>query len=240
VAAEKKLVVSKADENVVGYTKYTLPIIQSYAYSMGADFIILASDPPIMTDDNSPHLRIVFVKDLLSIYDRVAHIDADIVVNKNAPSIFDEVPKDCFGCVFEDVGSRTHKRRGVMNEMQSKFGFINGWESGFLNAGVFVCSKSHLGLFDKINGEYWTGWGGDTGHLSYTRAFHNFKTKSLDFRWNHMSMFSENWNGSPSRFDSYLIHYAGGGRFGDKGALTREQLIARDIRRIYGNKFFVA
>jgi len=48
-------------------------------------------------------------------------------------------------------------------------------------------------------------------------------------------MFSEPWNGSPSRFDSYILHYAGGGRFPDKGKQSRVQLIRDDIKKIYGD-----
>ena len=48
-------------------------------------------------------------------------------------------------------------------------------------------------------------------------------------------MFSEAWNGSPLRFYSYLIHYAGGGRFPDKGKRTREQLMRDDVKKIYGD-----
>ena len=52
--------------------------------------------------------------------------------------------------------------------------------------------------------------------------------------FNHTSIFSEPWNGSPSRFDSHIIHYAGRGAFPDKGKRSRVQLIRDDIKKTYG------
>jgi len=63
----------------------------------------------------------------------------------------------------------------------------------------------------------------------------------LPYLFNHQRVFSEKWNGSPSRFDSYIIHYAGEGLrdkrdvFGKK-IKTRAQQIKSDYFRIYGKK----
>ena len=48
-----------------------------------------------------------------------------------------------------------------------------------------------------------------------------------------MSMFSESWNGSPCRYNSYVIHYAGQANFPDKGDRSRDDLIKDDFNLIY-------
>jgi hypothetical protein len=64
------------------------------------------------------------------------------------------------------------------------------------------------------------------GHL------HNEVGADFDFdKWNHMTMFSEPWNGNANRFDSYIIHYAGKGVF-DK--TSRMEQIKSDKDIIYG------
>jgi hypothetical protein len=107
-----------------------------------------------------------------------------------------------------------------------------GWYRGYINTGFVVFNKIHQPIFDPIeDGQYWTGWGSDDIHLGYQIHRFGFKVHELSYKWNHMTMFSEPWNGSPSRFDSYIIHYAGHGVW-DKS--NRVEQIAADIERIYG------
>ena len=53
-------------------------------------------------------------------------------------------------------------------------------------------------------------------------------------KWNHMTMFSEPWNGNASRFDSNIIHYAGNGIFENKH-ISRLNQIKEDLNFLYGN-----
>ena len=86
-----------------------------------------------------------------------------------------------------------------------------------------VFSKEHRELFQPIDGDKWVNTvnGPSQGHFGWKIYKHNMKAMDLGYKFNHMSMFSESWNGSPSRFDSYFIHYAGGGNFPDKGLRDR-------------------
>jgi len=90
-------------------------------------------------------------------------------------------------------------------------------------------------MFTKINGQLWNGEFAQT-HLNYQMMKFRYKYIDLGYKFNHMSIFSESWNGSPSRFDSYIIHYAGGGKFSDKGKRSKAQLIKDDIKKIYGKE----
>jgi len=55
------------------------------------------------------------------------------------------------------------------------------------------------------------------------------KVDELNYKWNHMSMFGEDWNGAPPREDSYILHFAG------KNDGDRIKKMRRAIARIYEN-----
>ena len=125
-----------------------------------------------------------------------------------------------------------------MAHINSVYGGNEDWTAGYLNGGIFVVSRSHKELFTKIDGKL---WGEDVKvhareqtHLNYQIMKQNHKYIDLGFKFNHMSMFSEPWNGSPSRFDSHIIHYAGKANFPDRCGRSRERLIKDDFEKIYG------
>ena len=228
----KTLIATRADKNIKDMTDITFPIIRKFSDKWGADFIVLDNIPPVMSDDNRPHFRITKLYDLLDIYDRVISLDSDVIINKNCPNLFETIPEDCIGTIYEDKGTRQANRVGKMKNAQLLFGDI-GWNSGYINTGVFIVSKLHKEIFNSINGKYYTMDGSDDVHIGYQIHRLGFKTYELDFRFNHMTMFSEPWNNSANRFDSYLIHYAGVGIF-DSDVKNRNEQIAKDIEIIYG------
>jgi hypothetical protein len=89
-------------------------------------------------------------------------------------------------------------------------------------------------MFQLFNGKLWEAKGFDAPFYSYQIMRLGYNYVDLGYKWSHMSMFSEAWNGSPSRFDSYILHYAGAGAFSDKGERSRTQLIVDDVKKIYG------
>ena len=142
------------------------------------------------------------------------------------------MPYDSIGTVYEDAGSRKLQRIGCMHAAQNKFGFI-GWEEGYINTGVFITSKIHKNIFQKINGEYFTDWGTDDVHIGYQIKKQGHKVKPLPYQFNHMTMFSEEWNGNPDRFDSHIIHYAGRGIFEASKAKDKLHQAKLDYERLY-------
>lgn len=222
----------RADDGVKETTELTLPIIKDFCKRWNADFILLDQEPPIYTEDHQPHYRVMELYKLFDKYDRLMSLDADIIINKICPNIFDEVPEDCIGSIYEDKGTREVNRIKRINAIQSQFGDI-GWERGYVNDGMMVASRQHKEIFTPINGQYFLLEGNDDAHLGYQIFKMRFKVKELNYRFNHMSVFSEPWNGSPNRFDSYIIHYAGRGIF-DKGVSGFIDQIKKDIKIIYG------
>ena len=237
----KLLITTRADDTVKGWANLAHPIFKDYAKRVGADFMIL--DESLNCDDALSgigdglwHFRILKHYDLHEVYDRIIQFDSDILLTPNCVNLFDVVPEDCIGTVYEDKGTRKVYRQRSMMEAQQKFGWI-GWEEGYINTGVFVTSKMHRDIFQKINGEVFTDWGTDDVHIGYQIKKQGHKVFPLPYQLNHMTMFSEEWNGSPNRFDSQIIHYAGGGIFdkssGAKDKLHQAQL---DYKILYGDK----
>jgi lipopolysaccharide biosynthesis glycosyltransferase len=228
----KLLITCRADKNITDQTDISFPFMREYCSRVGADFKILDHESGCTHEEGRWHYRILKHFELLQDYDRVLHLDADVLVSPKCPDIFQEVPVDCIGTVWEDQGSRTGSRRDKIRDIQKHFHEIS-WQTGYINTGVFLTSKLHQSIFQKIEGEFWESWGHDDVHLGYQLNQQGFKQHILGFQWNHMTMFSEPWNGSPCRFDSYIIHYAGAGRFDSKhrNKISQMKADAAELRR---------
>jgi len=227
------LVATRADENVRSMSDITFPLIKEFAKRCGADFMALSKNADCGDRLGRVHYRILEFFDLLKSYDRILHLDCDTVINKDCPNIFNIVPYDEVGTVFEDKGKRRENRLQRIADVQAAWGDV-GWREHYINTGVFLVSKPHAEIFKRFEGKLWMQSGYDDVHLGYQINRLGVKIYELSYRFNHMSMFSEPWNGSPSRFDSYVLHYAGNARFPDKGKRSRLRQITDDIRRIYG------
>ncbi|TES92948.1 MAG: hypothetical protein E3J87_03435 [Candidatus Cloacimonadota bacterium] len=230
------LVVTRADSRVKEITKLTHPIIKRFTKQWNADFLVIGPDADC--NDCSDwkgrlHYRIMKLYNLFEKYDRIANIDSDTIINKNCPNLFEIVPNGKFGVIFEDKGTRLENRRRRILGIQRAWGDI-GWRTGYINTGVSIISQSHREIFKKFKGQYWEGRGYTDVHFGYQLHRLDLEIFELDWHFNHMCMFSERWNESASRFDSYILHYAGKARFPDKGNRSKVRMIRDDIERIYG------
>jgi hypothetical protein len=226
----KLAIATRCDSNITEMTSMTHPIMKAYAAACGADFIELTEDSDCNVGHGRYHYKIMQVGDLLEKYDRVLNLDSDILINHNCPNLFDVVPVNCIGGIYEDKGSRESDRHERIKKIQNKFGDI-GWTEGYPNTGVFMASKEHKNIFEKINGKYWTETGFDDAHLGYQIIKNNHCFYELSFQHNNLSMFSEEWNGYPDRFESFIIHYAGAGIF-EGGVYSRLEQIKKDKDRL--------
>lgn len=228
----KKLITVRADDFIKEMTNITFPIIKSFAKKWNAEFIELNHEPPVMTDDNGSYFRIMKLYDLFNDYDRILNFDADIIINKSCPNIFDVVPYEKVGSIYEDRGTRRENRLKRIASIQKDYGNIQ-WSTDYVNSGVFLTSKCHRDIFTTIDGKYYTGDGSDDVHLGYQIHKLKFPIFELSYKFNHMTMFSEKWNNYANRFDSHIIHYAGKGIF-DANVENGLKQIKTDAKRIYG------
>jgi hypothetical protein len=208
----KFAMVTRCDENAKILSDVTHDILKDYAGQWGCDFIVLDSGE--WSDYEMAHYRILEVGELLEKYERIVVIDTDVLILPGCPNPFETVPEDKIGSIYEDKGSRQAMRQGVIMSIQERFGDV-GWEEGYINTGFFVVSRRHADIFQLIDNQYWTGFGFDDALLGFNIHKFGHEVFELEFKWNHMAMFSETWNFSASRFNSYIIHYAGLAQFPD-------------------------
>lgn len=201
-------ITTRADANIREMTDITHPIIKKYAEKVGADFIILDDAQGL-----HPHYRILQLYKLFDIYDRIISFDSDIVITPDCPNLFEIVPEDKIGIIYEDVGSREKDRKMRIARANEKFG-DNGWREGYINTGVAVFSKCHKELFKQR--ELWMELGYDDVYLGYYANKFKFPIFRLPIKFNFMMMFAEDWNGNSQRLDNYIIHYAGQGFSGHR------------------------
>jgi lipopolysaccharide biosynthesis glycosyltransferase len=237
----KLLITTRADSNIKRMTDITHPSIIAYAKKVGASFMTLDHKTDCTHMEGKWHYRILKHYDLFEQYDRILHIDSDVLVSPKCPNVFNLVPYDCIGTVYEDKGSRAASRHECIRTVQNTFGDVS-WIEGYINTGFFLTSKIHRDIFKKIDGHYYEGWGHDDVHLGYLINRHEFKVHELSYKWNHMGMFSEPWNGSADRFDSNIIHYAGTAAFPGHNAVNNHidskiPLIESDIKVWWGSNY---
>ena len=234
----KLLVTTRADQNCIDWIELVHPIFRKYAEKITVDFLVLYENLNVPEAGGGIKLgvyqyRIMRHYDLHEHYDRILSFDTDLILSPNCPNLFEYVPYDHIASVYEDKGTRKTQRVQCMLNAQRQFGNIN-WDSDYINTGVFLTSKCHRDIYRTINGKYFTDWGTDDIHIGYLIKKLGYKVKELPYQFNHMTMFSEQWNGSPDRFDSHIIHYAGRGIFEEGKAINKLEQAKLDYKRLYG------
>jgi len=227
----KFLVATRSDEGVASYTEITHPIIQNYAKSLDADFIILKN-----IEGWHRHHRIFQLYDLLDKYDRIVVMDSDVLIVKGCPNILEIVKYNKIGTIFEDVGTRKEDRRNRIIKIQNTRGDV-GWRDGYINSGVCVFSKIHKDLFkvDDPN-NLWLDLGFDDLELAYRINQMQLEIQELPYNLNFMSMFTEN----PfymTKSDALILHFAGNGFnqwFSKSEQIRQDYLIMKKCNMVYG------
>jgi lipopolysaccharide biosynthesis glycosyltransferase len=230
----KKAVVTLCiGEGVSSWIQYTHSPMRKYAERIGADFIHIDTrkvNCSLTTNVNPILFEKYQLYDILETYDRALYLDSDILITPKAPDIFDSVPDDKIGGVFEDFGMDTIDRQTKIKLVQDKLGDVK-WKKGFMNSGVFVVSKKHRDAFKLI----WT-YGCLDEKYEQTNTnwyFHKmgYKIINLDYRWNYMGIMRTFYGTEPR--DAYFIHYAGGGIF---NWIPRLDQVKADYEFFYGKQ----
>lgn len=171
------------------------------------------------------------VYELYDEYDRILRLDWDVIITPHCPNIFDIVPEDKIGVVFEDVGPKRGDRLNRIKMIQEQLGDLK-WISNYFNSGIILASKQHREIYHTTNADVEivlnlkTRVSKEQNYLNYKVRKFKFKIQELDYKFNHLRFFSEPWNKSPTRTQSYIIHYAG---------LKKEGL--RDMKEDYATLF---
>lgn len=178
----------------------TIPTMKAYADKINADFVIIDS---VKIDEVHIHFEKFQIYDMFDIYDRILFLDMDLIVSPSCPNLFDIVPEEEFGAFVE---SDYQGRDNQIIPLQEKCGDI-GWKETYFNSGVFLVSKKHKEMFNYNTELSRVKGTGEQGQLNYTLQKLGIPLFKLDLKFNHMDVCRKN----DERFNSYIIHYAGGG-----------------------------
>ena len=222
----------KAILTIVSGEKYekiwekTQPYFIDYAEKCDAELIVLKGFEGMSLP--SPHWLKFSIHELLKKdFDRIAFIDADILIRPDAPNIFDVVPENEFG-IFNE-GAYTPRNICIYEVLKvySVQGFRYDGQT-YYNTGVMVCSREHRHIFtvpDEVK-PLRNSFGEQT-FLNMKIMLSGCKIHSLNHKFNRMSIMDRILG--ISRLDSYFIHYAGDG---DK----LFEKLDRDIEKLSASK----
>lgn len=182
--------------------------MREYARKIGADFIVW--------DNHDGYQYHVFKKldlgKLLDDYDRVAFIDSDIIIKKNAPNIFEYVPEDCVGMCNEHCSDYMKETVKYYNQELEKNGLSNkaifsSWDGMYFNGGVIVVSKCHKHIFEYIFTETLDHWA-EQGLINYQILRHKVKTVDIGIKFNGIRNFMINCKYTPKMrlHETFFLH----------------------------------
>lgn len=142
----------KRDADNARWMDAGLPSKVKYAKHIGADFINI-TQPRLGGSVASEKYQI---GEMLSNFDRIIYMDADLFIVPDAPNLFDVVPEDHFGIFDESNSASPLASRGQGDDPHLRTSLMawlwKGWPgcpcNFYANNGLFVCSQEHQWLFD--------------------------------------------------------------------------------------------
>jgi lipopolysaccharide biosynthesis glycosyltransferase len=216
--------IGNAYERVARVTK---PKMKRYAEKIGADFISInnftLSDH---FDEYSAYWAKLQLFEYLNHYDRIVYFDLDALVLSHCPNIFEIVPEDEFGALFETDFLFENGNVGL-EEYKRITGEVN-WKGTYFNVGVMVLSKCHQEIFRLRKEMIFDCRFPEQLYLNYHAHENDVKFFHLDYKFNHMALFIAPEKKS-LRHESYVIHYAA------MDQKFREIIIELDVERFDNN-----
>jgi hypothetical protein len=191
--------------------KVTHPTIKAYADRIGAKFFILGpEDAPKGAPIGYAKLAIprLFAEHNL---DRAIFVDTDLIIRDDCPSLFDFVPVDYFGAFNEGDWM---ERKGALElgceQFQVALREPNKWGTRYYNTGVMVFDRCHLSVFEGPTNGYHDNFYEQTWlNLQLNRKVRWEHIKNIGPQFNRMSHIDVENNKLDTRYENYIIHYAG-------------------------------
>ena len=194
--------------------RITHPLFQKYCARHNLGFIVINRkkilyQPRLWPDQQSSSYEKFQIFELLATFERLLYLDGDILLHADCPNLFDLVPPDQLGCVYEDVGADAYKRFDEMDKAQRLWGKLPDYRGGYFNAGMMVVSRAHRELFsfgpDKKFGGRWP----DQTTLNYYCEKLGYVKKNLGPSYNLLPVYKNLWANDFERQRAFIVHYAG-------------------------------
>ena len=201
---EKVIVTSVIGEKYEAIWKLTGPTVEAYADRIGADLIVIKENPHGST---AHWVKFSLYEILHKMYRRASWIDADIIIRKDAPDIFDLVPEDRLG-IFNE-GRFAPRSIAVHEAMQVYKVELPDWDRiSYFNTGVMVISQDQRHLFNQPEGIVRQKYNfGEQTYLNLRIQQRKVPVFELSHHFNRMSIL-DSITGI-SRLSSWFVHYAG-------------------------------
>jgi hypothetical protein len=178
----------------------THPFMKAYAEKIDADFVVIDEVNPKFSTQKWQKFQI---HELLNRYQRLIFFDTDILVRDDTPDLFDIVPENKFAAFDE---GRYESRLEFIRDASKAYGEdVFNWNGKFYNSGVMVMSRIHKHIFKlPIKCETIET---DQPYINLRLAKDKYEVQDLHWDFNRMSMMDKIIG--ISRYNSYILHYAG-------------------------------
>lgn len=182
-------------------SRLTHPLIKSYAEKIGAEFLCISEKS---ISETTIHWEKFQIYDLLDKYDRILYLDTDLIIRKDCPNLFEEVPYNKLGMF--DEAKFTDRSKELMIDICNKYDEkLPSWNGKYFNSGVMVISDAHKNLFKKPTKEEFSFY--EQSYLNMMIAKLDIEMHELHYKFNRMTCLDP-YTGE-DRHNSYIIHYAG-------------------------------
>lgn len=198
-------------EEASSIAQYSVPLMKAYALRIGAEFLILEKTFRTLEYGQEFYEKLQ-AGDLLSSFERVLYVDADIIILPGAPDLFQATSDEHFGVTV--VGSALTSIQNEIDSLLKVFNYAIDPQLYF-NAGVFLVSRKQQRIFTETLNDV-KEWASaiqngkvralhDQSILNYLVQKHQIPISDLGKNFNRTRAFG-NFH---QRFRSYFIHYAG-------------------------------
>jgi hypothetical protein len=209
-----------AGKEVEEYAEYCTPSQKYYAESIDAEYYVLGEEVH-RSEYPTPHFNLISAIEhfLQSDHERFLFMDADVIIHKNTPNIFEELPAGDFYLRYSNEYSiwydwmKQNQSELSMSGLENKFNY-------YCNTGVILADKIHLQkIMNFLKPPYVVGqWGGEQGHVNWAIAKSGLIPQELSSRWNFTRIWADGFTGKSLKNanvdkiqDIYMMHYAGCG-----------------------------
>lgn len=211
------IVVGKEAED---YAEYCIPSQKHYAESIDAEYYVLGEEV-FRPEYPTGHFNLISAIEhfLKSDHERFLYMDADVIIHKNTPDIFQEFEK---GELYLRYGNTYDVWYDWMVEKQTQLP-MDGLKDLFeyyWSSGIILADRVHL---EKMM-EFWKPpyvvgqWGGEMGHMNWAIGKSGLKPVELPARWHFTRIWADGYRGKSLQDaevdkiqDIYMMHYAGCG-----------------------------
>lgn len=208
VALRTLVATAVLSEEVKPMAAVTLPRQRDYALKCGADFLVRGITRP----DLDLFWWRLTLADLFDHYDRILILDADVLIRRDAPDLFEMVAPDEVGMVAErfPVGqeARRNSLRKYYEDHKLTWPGDDKWDGQhYYNIGVMLASRCHAPLLE-IPEDLWHGFCNEQCLVSGRLISTHQKVRELGWQFNRMPQF-DGLPGTPPMTEAFFAHVSG-------------------------------